>query len=155
VERCIPVWNMQVVHTYCMYAVCMYVATNRSFHHIEHSVNNFYNWDHKCILRGTKWPLNKMDYLLSLKGFDFQSLKKKFLSLLTQHNIGSQILLLINNWTVDIALLRGISHFFIYISLHVHQVKKYFHSLYEEHFISWASPRVWVWNLACHVKGRT
>jgi len=39
----------------CIYAFCIYLRTNSDLCHLQHKLIGFYNWDEKCLQRGTDW----------------------------------------------------------------------------------------------------
>ena len=38
-----------------LYLFCIYLRTNSGLCHLQHKLIGFYNWDEKCLLRGTNW----------------------------------------------------------------------------------------------------
>ena len=40
---------------HCIYVFCIYLRTNSDLCHLQHKRIGFYNWDGKCLLRGTNW----------------------------------------------------------------------------------------------------
>ena len=39
----------------CIYVFCIYLRTNIDLAHLHHKLIGFYNWDEKCLQRGTDW----------------------------------------------------------------------------------------------------
>ena len=40
---------------HCIYVFFIYLRTNSDLCHLHHKLIGFYNWDEKCLLRGTNW----------------------------------------------------------------------------------------------------
>jgi len=38
-----------------LYMFCIYLRTNSDLCHLQHKLIDFYNWDEKCLQRGTDW----------------------------------------------------------------------------------------------------
>ena len=47
-----------VLPTHCIYVFCIYLIINSDLCHLQHKLIGFYNWDEKCLLRGTNWVFN-------------------------------------------------------------------------------------------------
>jgi hypothetical protein len=68
---CTNSFNTQKLYIpFTLYLFRIYLRTNSDFCPIEHKLIGFYNWDEKCLLRGTDWVqyLNKAVCASSLKG---------------------------------------------------------------------------------------
>ena len=50
-------FNIQQLYAlpHCIYVFCVYLRTNSDMCQLQHKLTGFYNWDEKCLLRGTNW----------------------------------------------------------------------------------------------------
>ena len=49
-------FNIQQLYVLAtLYVFCIYLRTNSDLYHLQHKLIGFYNWDEKCLLRGTDW----------------------------------------------------------------------------------------------------
>jgi hypothetical protein len=47
--------RFDILPTRCIYVFCMDIRTNSDLCHLQHKLIGFYNWDEKCLQRGTDW----------------------------------------------------------------------------------------------------
>ena len=64
-------FNIQQLYalpTQRIYVFCIYLRTNSDLCHLQHKLIGFYNWDEKCLQRGTDWVSNIAVCASSVKG---------------------------------------------------------------------------------------
>jgi len=61
---------------HCIYVFYIYLRTNSDLYHLQHKLIGFYNWDEKCLQRGTDWIFKK-----SGQRFVFKRLNNIFIML--------------------------------------------------------------------------
>ena len=62
--------QLYALPTKCIYVFCIYLRTNSDLCHLQHKLNGFffYNWDEKCLQRGTNWVIKLSSLRFIFKG---------------------------------------------------------------------------------------
>ena len=47
--------ELYALPTGCIYVFCIYLRAKSELCHLQHKLIGFYNWDEKCLQRGTDW----------------------------------------------------------------------------------------------------
>ena len=79
-------FNIQQLYVLAtLYVFCIYLRTNSDLYHLQHKLIGFYNWDEKCLLRGTNWVFKESSLRFVFKGLimGFQGLNRSSVTLLS------------------------------------------------------------------------
>ena len=56
---------------------CVYLRTNSDLCHLQHKLIGFYNWDEKCLQRGTDWVFKYSGLRFVFKGLNILQIKEQ------------------------------------------------------------------------------